>query len=164
MNRPFRKHRLLPACMAAPLLAILALGGCERAPDAPADTEPARTEAPSSYAEQHAGDYAVVPLTADLSAFDEDGKRMIALLVEASQVMDDLFWQQSWSGDREALLARAPDDATRELVRINYGPWDRLNADTPLLEGIGPRPPGGMFYPADMAKAEFEQADLADKI
>ena len=155
--------RRSPARLAASLLALSMLAACERAPEPAPTTQPAADEAPATYAEQHAGDYAVVPLTADLSAFDADGKRMIARLVEASQVMDDLFWQQSWSGDREALLARAPDDATRELVRINFGPWDRLNADTPLLEGIDPRPPGGMFYPADITKAQFEAADLADK-
>ena len=155
--------RRSPARLAASLLALSMLAACERAPEPAPTTQPAADEAPATYAEQHAGDYAVVPLTADLSGFDADGKRMIARLVEASQVMDDLFWQQSWSGDREALLARAPDDATRELVRINFGPWDRLNADTPLLEGIGPRPPGGMFYPADITKAQFEAADLADK-
>ena len=155
--------RRSPARLAASLLALSMLAACERAPEPAPTTQPAADEAPATYAEQHAGDYAVVPLTADLSAFDADGKRMIARLVEASQVMDDLFWQQSWSGDREALLARAPDDATRELVRINFGPWDRLNADTPLLEGIGPRPPGGMFYPADITRAQFEAADLADK-
>ena len=155
--------RRSPARLAASLLALSMLAACERAPEPASTAQPAADEAPATYAEQHAGDYAVVPLTADLSAFDADGKRMIARLVEASQVMDDLFWQQSWSGDREALLARAPDDATRELVRINFGPWDRLNADTPLLEGIGPRPPGGMFYPADITRAQFEAADLADK-
>ena len=161
MIRSPRLHRL--AACATPVLAAWLLVACERVPEAaPAGDAPA-AEVQASYAEQHAGDYAVVPLTADLSAFDADGKRMIARLVEASQVMDDLFWQQSWSGDREALLARAPDDATRELVRVNFGPWDRLNADTPLLEGIGPRPPGGMFYPADITRAQFEAADLADK-
>src|SRR5690606_3506810 len=78
-------------------------------PDAPAATgtaaAPAAEPAPgSSYGREHAGDYATVALEADLSAFDEDGKRMIALLVQASQVMDDLYWKQSWDGDREVLL------------------------------------------------------------
>ncbi|MDQ2702364.1 MAG: Zn-dependent hydrolase [Pseudomonadota bacterium] len=143
----------------------LVLSGCQRdaappAPAVPADAQPVAVE---SYAEQHAGDYATVQLKADLSTFDADGKRMIALLVQASQVMDDIYWKQSWDGDRAALLARAPDDATRELIALNFGPWDRLNGDTPLLEGIGPRPPGGVFYPADMTRAEFEQAPLVDK-
>ncbi|HEY0310659.1 MAG TPA: Zn-dependent hydrolase [Luteimonas sp.] len=152
------------------LAAAIALGlaGCQRdaapgptAGDAGPDQAPAATE--PSYAERHAGDYATVPLKADLSAFDADGKRMIALLIQASQVMDALYWKQSWDGDREALLAKAPDDATREWIRLNFGPWDRLNGDAPMLPGIGPRPPGGVFYPADMDKAEFEQAALPDK-
>jgi len=157
-----RPHPLLAA-----LLVALAIGGCRRdAAPAAGDTAPAPAATPApaqSYGEQHAGDYAVVPLTADLSAFDADGKRMIALLVQASQVMDELYWKQSWPGDREALLAKAPDEATRDWIRLNFGPWDRLNADTPMLPGIGPRPPGGVFYPADMDKAEFEQAQLPDK-
>ena len=145
-------------------LVALALSACQRDPEptpaAPAATPPAASE---SYAAQHAGDYATVQLKTDLSTFDADGKRMIALLVQASQVMDDIYWKQSWDGDREALLARAPDDATRELIALNFGPWDRLNGDTPLLDGIGPRPPGGVFYPADMTRAEFEQAPMVDK-
>ena len=154
-----RRHPLLIACLAS-----LALAACQRSAETP---QPATSAAPAaaatSYATQHAGDYAVVPLTADLSAFDDNGKHMIALLVQASEVMNDLYWQQSWSGDRAALLAKAPDDATRALVELNFGPWDRLNEDTPLLEGIGPRPPGSTFYPTDMTKEQFEQADLKDK-
>jgi hypothetical protein len=147
----------------------LALAGCDRAanppaanvPSGPAPGVPAAPE--GSYGERHQADYATVELKADLSAFGADGKRMIALLVQASQVMDDLYWRQSWDGDRDTLLAKAPDDATRDLVALNFGPWDRLNADAPMLAGIGPRPPGGVFYPADMDKAEFEQSTLADK-
>jgi hypothetical protein len=149
----------------AALLATFALAACDR--DAPAPTagtgEPQAGAETASYASQHANDYAVVPLTADLSAFDADGQRMIAHLVQASQVMDDIYWRQSWDGDRAELLARAPDQATRDLVTWNFGPWDRLNEDAPILEGIGPRPPGGMFYPADMTREQFEAADLADK-
>lgn len=155
-----------PLLLAA--MVALALAGCQRtaapgpaAGDATPDQAPAATE--SSYGARHAGDYATVPLKADLSAFDADGKRMIALLIQASQVMDALYWKQSWEGDREALLAKAPDDATREWIRLNFGPWDRLNGDAPMLPGIGARPPGGVFYPADMDKAEFEQAALPDK-
>ncbi|MFC3551011.1 Zn-dependent hydrolase [Lysobacter cavernae] len=146
-------------------LAVLALGACQQ--KAPESNVPATSEAAKSgtagYAAAHAGDYAVVPLKADLSRFDEQGRRMIAKLVEASDVMNAIYWQQSWSGDRATLLARAPDDATRALVEINFGPWDRLNEDAPLIDGIGPRPAGGPFYPSDMNKAEFEVAALPDK-
>lgn len=154
-----------PRLLTLACLAGLALAGCQ--PGTSDTTPTASADAPEtdgqSYAEAHAGDYAVVPLNADLSAFDERGKRMIAKLVQASAVMDDLWWQQSWDGDRKALLERAPDEATRELVRINYGPWDRLNEDTPFIDGVPPRPPGGTFYPDDMSKAAFAAADLPDK-
>jgi hypothetical protein len=154
-----RRHPLLIACLAS-----FALAACQRGAETAAPPTPKTpAAAATSYAGQHAGDYAVVPLTADLSAFDDNGKHMIALLVQASEVMNDLYWQQSWSGDRAALLAKAPDAATRALIDLNFGPWDRLNEDTPLLEGIGPRPPGSTFYPPDMTKEQFEQADLKDK-
>ena len=146
-------------------LAPIALAACQ--PESvPTGEAPAADASPAfgqSYAQTHAGDYAVVPLTADLSAFDARGKQMIGKLVQAADVMNDIFWQQSWDGDREALIERAPDEATAELIRINYGPWDRLNEDTPFIEGIPPRPPGANFYPDDMSKASFEAADLPDK-
>jgi len=155
--RTFARRTLPAACIASVLLAA-----CQQAATpATAPAAPARAAA-TSYAQQHAGDFAVVPLTADLSAFDDKGKRMLALLVQAAEVMDDLYWQQSWP-DKAGLLARAPDAATRALLEWNFGPWDRLNEDTPLLPGIGPRPPGAQFYPQDMTKAEFEQAALPDK-
>ena len=156
-------HHPRPLLLAG--LVALALSGCQRS--AQDTTPPATAAAPAaaaaSYADQHAGDYATVPLKADLSAFDADGKRMISLLVQASEVMNDLYWKQSWDGDRDALLAKAPDEATRALISLNFGPWDRLNGDTPLLPGIGPRPAGATYYPLDMGKQEFEQADLPDK-
>ena len=140
-NLPSSKLRTLAlACLAA-----LALAACQaQAPQEPAQpaAEPAKAGS-AGYAAAHAGDYALVPLKADLSRFDDASRRMIAKLVEASAVMNDIYWKQSWDGDRAALLARAPDAATRELVEINYGPWDRLNEDTPFIDGIGPRPPGG---------------------
>ncbi len=161
---------VMPALSLRPLafacLAVIALGACQRqAPEPAASTAPAQPapDAASAYAAEHAGDYARVPLKADLSKFDERTRQMIARLVEASDVMNAIYWKQSWDGDREQLLSRAPDAATRELVEVNFGPWDRLNEDKPFIAGIGARPPGGPFYPLDMTKEEFEAASLPDK-
>ena len=151
------RRSLLATCVASLLLAA-----CQHTATSTAAPAPVTPSAEMSYAAQHAGDFAVVPLTADLSTFDDNGKHMIALLVQAAEVMDDLYWRQSWP-DKAGLLARAPDAATRSLIEWNFGPWDRLNEDTPLLPGIGPRPPGAAFYPQDMTKAQFEQAALPDK-
>ena len=87
---------------------------------------------------------------------------MLALLVQAADVMNSLFWQQT-VGDRDALLAGITDADTRKLVEMNFSGWDRLNDDKPFVDGVGPRPPGITFYPADMSKEEFEAAALPDK-
>ena len=106
--------------------------------------------------------YATVRLTADISHLSERQKQMIPLLINASKIMDGLFWQQSW-GDKNALLDGIEDPATRRFAQINYGPWDRLAADRPFIESAGPKPLGAQFYPADMGKEEFEAWDQEGK-
>lgn len=152
--------RLHPLALLIPAL-LLSLGACNKS-EAPATQAPAQPAASESYATMHLRDYVTVPLKADLSAFDAQDKQMIALLVQASEVMNDIYWQQSW-GDKAALLGQIADPDTRSLAELNFGPWDRLNGDASFVDGIGARPPGAQFYPADMAKEEFEAADLKDK-
>ncbi|MFT3805840.1 dipeptidyl-peptidase 3 family protein [Arenimonas sp.] len=151
--------RLNPLALLIPAL-LLGLGACKNA-DAPTAQSKSVPTA-ESYATTHLRDYVTVPLKADLSAFDEQEKQMIALLVQASEVMNDIYWQQSW-GDKAALLGKIEDADTRRLVEMNFGPWDRLNGDTPFVDGVGARPAGAQFYPADMTKEEFEAAELKDK-
>ena len=166
-------RRLLPVCL------LLALAGCSSHQDAPAQAPvskeelapapPASAPAAASHAvetpaavQQQLADYATVKLSADLSKFDTRQKQMIALLIEAADSTNALYWQQAW-GDKQALLQKIEHPATREFAEINYGPWDRLDNDQPFVAGIGPRPAGVQFYPADMTKAEFEQSTLKDK-
>jgi hypothetical protein len=104
--------------------------------------------------------YAPFRLTADLSGLSENERRMLGLFIDASVIMDDLFWRQAY-GDRDALLAGlARDRRLQEFARINYGPWDRLADHAPFVPGVGPKPLGAQFYPADMSKEEFEKANL----
>jgi hypothetical protein len=106
--------------------------------------------------------YATVRLTADLSQLDDRQKQMIPLLIEASAIMDELFWQQAY-GDKEPLLESIDDPAMRRFAAINYGPWDRLAADQPFVEDAGPKPLGAQFYPPDMSKEEFDAWDREGK-
>jgi Peptidase family M49 len=107
--------------------------------------------------------YANVVLTADLSSLSDAQREMIVLLVQASQIMDDLFWQQAFRDGHDAWLESIGDAETRHYARINYGPWDRLANDRPFMEGYGEKPAGANFYPEDMARGEFEAADLPGK-
>lgn len=107
--------------------------------------------------------YTTVRLTADLSGLSDNQKAMIRLLIEAGKIMDELFWVEAYGENWQEFLSRLPDDRYRRFARINYGPWDRLEANEPFIEGVGPKPAGANFYPADITKEEFESADLPDK-
>src|SRR5215211_4063669 len=93
--------------------------------------------------------YTSVRLTADLAGLSERERRMLPLLIEAAAEMDTVFQQQYYHA-QDSLLASVTDPAARRFVEINYGPWDRLDADRPFLPGVGPRPPGVELYPRDL--------------
>ena len=99
--------------------------------------------------------YSEFTLDADLGHLSDDQREMVAVLIDASRIMDDLFWHQAF-GERDALFEQIDDAATREFAQINYGPWDRLAGNRPFVEGYGPKPAGANFYPADMTDAEFD--------
>jgi hypothetical protein len=106
--------------------------------------------------------YATVRLSVNLDHLSAQQKQMIPLLIEASEIMDDLFWQQAY-GNKESFLDSIHDPATRRFADINYGPWDRLAAEQPFIEGAGPKLLGAQFYPGDMSKQEFEAWDQEGK-
>lgn len=106
--------------------------------------------------------YASVRLTADISHLSEKEKQILPLLFEAAQLMDDIYWQQSL-GNKEVFLSRISDESTRKFAEINYGPWDRLNGNNSFIAGIGEKPLGANFYPADMTKEEFDSLQNPDK-
>ncbi len=141
--------------------ATLLLAACEKAPppepkDAIGEPAVAVRPAPEPAAAPSRFDiYAPVRLTADLGHLGDGQRQMIGLLIEASKVMDELFWLQAW-GEPGPLLDAIEDPAARHFARMNYGPWDRLDGDRPFIEGVGPRPPGARFYPEDMTREEFE--------
>jgi len=104
--------------------------------------------------------YAPVTLTADLAQLSAKEREMVGLLIDAADIMDDLFWQQAYPGDRAALLAGS---RTRRCAvsRGQLRPWDRLAATRPFVPGVGPKPPGRRFLPARHDAEEFERANLS---
>ncbi len=103
-----------------------------------------------------------VELTADISHLSAKEKQMLPLLFEAATIMDDIFWSQAY-GNKEELFAKIKDKETLKFVKINYGPWERLNNNEPFVEGYGKKPDGANFYPQDMTKEEFEAFASEDK-
>ena len=101
--------------------------------------------------------YTNVRLSADLSVLSEADRTVVRHLLDAMDAIDDVYWQQAY-GDRDALLHDVESEPARELARINYGPWDRLDADAPFVDWMGAKPAGANLYPEDMTVDEFEAA------
>ncbi len=108
------------------------------------------------------GKYTTVKLTTDISALSAAERQMIPILIEVARIMDTLFWYEAY-GDRDELLASIENEDMGRFAVINYGPWDRLGGNAPFVPGVGEKPAGAQYYPADMTKEEFEAADLPDK-
>jgi len=106
--------------------------------------------------------YTSFKLESDLSSLSENQRKMIPLLIEAAKQMDAIFWEEAY-GNKEELLNSIENEDTRKFVMINYGPWDRLDGNSPFIEGVGKKPLTANFYPQDMTKEEFENANLPEK-
>lgn len=112
--------------------------------------------------EDRLNQYTSFQLTADISGLSENQKKMIPILIEAAEAMDEVFWMEAY-GDKSELMNMIDDPQTERYAEINYGPWDRLEDNEPFVEGIGPKPAGANFYPADITKEEFEAWDSEAK-
>jgi hypothetical protein len=107
--------------------------------------------------------YTEVTLNTDLSHLSDNQKKMIGKLIDASKIMDDLFWKQSFGMDKGTFLSRIQDEKVRTFADINYGPWDRLDGDKVFLTGFEEKALGAEFYPHDLSKEELNNADVKDK-
>jgi len=99
--------------------------------------------------------FAPVVMDFDDSKLSADDKKVLKLLVEASQIMHELYLLQI---DPEIPKLRdklANHPSALKYFDIMAGPWDALNHDEPFV-GSERRPVGGAFHPADMTKTEFE--------
>ena len=110
------------------------------------------------------GVYQIVDLSADLSALRRQDRAALQKLIEAVEVIDELYWKQM---GRQALEARAAfrdpvdplDRIIARYVAINYGPFDIRDGMNRFVVVNGddrPRLPGAGFYAEDLTKAEFE--------
>jgi hypothetical protein len=102
----------------------------------------------------------------DRSLLDENERQVVAKLIEAAKLIDEIYWRQV-SADNPAWrtrLAAQANDSERNRAGFDYfiankGRWDRLAQDEPFVEPFGEaghKPPGANFYPADLTKKELE--------
>ena len=108
------------------------------------------------------GRFAPVTLKYDEAGLSPGDKKALPKLVEAARVLNFLFMDQLWSGDR-ALYEKLQKDTTplgKERLHyfwLNKGPWSDLDGHAAFLPGVPDhKPAGANFYPEDMKKEEFE--------
>ena len=119
--------------------------------------------APKSPITRKVAGYALVTIEApDLSGISDNGKEVLNLYRFAADEVNAIYWKQ-YFGDKDSLMSRISDPATKTFAEINYGPWDRADG-TSFVEGYPDRLPGAGFYPADMTIEEFEAWDNPDKL
>jgi hypothetical protein len=101
-------------------------------------------------------EYPFVDLTAPelIAQLSEKEKQMIPIFIQIADIMDQLFWKQTF-GDK-SILDSISDPWMKEFVKINYGPWDRLNENKPFIPGYGAKPLGCQFYPIGFTKSDYE--------
>jgi hypothetical protein len=139
-------------------LAVVACGGQE----APVAVDSASTSSRESDGlDRRIARFSPTDITADISQLSLADRQILAKLVEASMIMDALFFRQVWVGNEAMLLnlVRDQSEAGRQRLHyflINKGPWSRLDHNEPFVAGAPTKPAGGNFYPPDAAKEEIE--------
>jgi len=121
----------------------------------------AETNAPDqAKLEKMTARFAPTEITVDLSKLSPNEHKVLAKLVEASQVIDGIFLRQMWPGNPAMLLELASDRTPEGRARLHYfvinrGPWSALDQNQGFITGAPPKPQGAGFYPLDATKAEI---------
>ena len=107
--------------------------------------------------------YAVVEVSSPLyDALNENDKKIVDLFRQAGEIMDNLFWKQTF-GDKAEMEALT-NEHERAYAMINYGPWDHLDNNSSFVEGYGEKPLGCQYYPQDMTMEEWNSFNDPDKL
>ena len=101
--------------------------------------------------------FAPVDIRVDLSALPQNERAALARLIEASRYVDALFLRQRSPRSGAWLLQLLSDPSALGKARLDYfllnkGPWSELDENRPFIPGVGAKPHGGAFYPANATR------------
>ena len=106
--------------------------------------------------------FAPVKLKINDSTLSAADRKALPKLVEAARILNLVFLDQLWEGNR-ALYGKLQNDKTPlgqsrlHYFWVNKGPWSDLDGHTAFIPGVPERKPlGANFYPADVTREEFE--------
>jgi len=82
-------------------------------------------------------------------------KQMVEKLVQASRLLDDVYWRQSDLAGLK-LYETTTDRNLKRLLMIMGSRWDLIDENRPFV-GAEPMPPGHELYPKGMTRADIEK-------
>src|SRR6185503_20255681 len=95
--------------------------------------------------------FAPVKLKVDQSGLSQGDRKALAKLIEAAKVLNFLFMDQLWSGDR-ALYEKLKQDSTplgkerQAYFWLNKGPWSDLDEHAAFLPAVPAHKPMGANF------------------
>lgn len=105
--------------------------------------------------------FAPTEIKYDSKQLSERENVVLQKLYEASKIIDEIFLEQVYSGNKkikDSLMPSSTEGARlqHELFTMMAGPFDRLDHNKPFI-GSFKKPEGANFYPEDMTKEEFQE-------
>jgi hypothetical protein len=103
---------------------------------------------------------AVIRMTPDTGFLTAEERKVVNLLIQASQQMSLIYRAQrdaNWKQTQRAVSMnrRADRDLLLEMYERNFGPWDEI-ADLHPFWGSAKMPEGAGFYPVDLTREAFD--------
>jgi hypothetical protein len=149
------------------IVVALALGGCKSTPKQ--QTPEANKKEQAQTVEENklkiADDvaarllqFAPTDIDFDEKLVSAENRKVLVKLVEAAQILDELYLDQVSQENRalrQKLVEQEAPQPVLDYFDIMYGPWDRLKNDEPFV-GDKEKPEGAAFYPGDLTKAALE--------
>ena len=138
-------------CILGALIVLTFILNCER----PMKLEKAEFEHVKAQLEK----FAPVEIDYDKSILSEKDQQVARKLVEASQYIDEIFFNQVYSLNENILTALKQSNELNnkvylEYFKIMYGPFDRLEEHEPFINKAQ-KPPGANFYSEKITKEEI---------
>lgn len=98
-------------------------------------------------------EYAPYDLKTDVSKLTKNDKELIPIFIQIADVMDQLFWKQTYGNPAD--FKKIKNDYVKDYIKINYGPWDRLDDNRSFVDGFGEKPATCQYYPQDITAEEY---------
>jgi hypothetical protein len=157
-------RRILLLCLVGVIASAQKPAAPTAKPSAPASAKKSAAASPlpnEAALNKMAARFAPTEMKVDVSALSAGDRQALARLIQAAQVVNQLFMRQLWSGNvalyDKMLTDKTPlGKAQLHYFWINKGPWSEIDEHKAFMPDVpAHKPAGANFYPEDMTKGEF---------